>query len=184
MEILGSSLTQSVNFYIKNAGNNIGMTEKNENIFSAQGNALSENAIKNSYTTVSHPNKRKRKNKRLNTIDSDYLMDEPFDINETEVKPVNLFIEKKENAFINTIKKKVNLFFTKTPLINYFFLKRKKNTIQETVEKLNNINQNVDELINTNVPYGEESYLYTDIAENLTKAASILGKIAREKNIQ
>ena len=64
--------------------------------------------------------------------------------------------------------------------MNYFFLKQKKQRIQKTVESLNDITQNVDELMNTTVPYGEETNLYHDIARNLTNAANIIGKANKE----
>ena len=66
-----------------------------------------------------------------------------------------------------------------TPLINYFILKNKTKKIKKTVEELTDINQNVDDMLNTKVPFGEESKLYTDIAKNLTTAANIIGKANR-----
>ena len=78
------------------------------------------------------------------------------------------------------LKKALGLVFSATPVINYFFLKQKTKRIQKTVETLNGISQNVDDLLNTAVPYGEETNLYNDIAKNLNDAATALGKANRE----
>ena len=54
-------------------------------------------------------------------------------------------------------------------------MRKKEQNIKKAVETLNDISQNVDELLNTAVPYGEETDVYNDIANNLTKAVNILG---------
>ena len=176
MEI-SNSLNQPVTFYTKNTGNSINMAidEDNSlmpvNVFS---NELNKNitAKKSSKTT-----RKKRKNKRLNTIDSEYFMDESITINEIETKDDNnFFINTEQNKIKNNIKKIWENFTENTPLINYFFLKEKKLKIQKTVQTLNDISKNVDELINTSVPYGEEKTVYSDIAKNLTEASKIMNK--------
>jgi hypothetical protein len=111
-------------------------------------------------------------------MDSDYLPDEASNM-KVESESGNFFLEEKPNLW-NRFKKSVGHFFTVTPLVNYFFLKEKTKKIQKTVETLNDISQNVDDLMNATVPYGEESALYTDIAKNLTNAASVLGKAHKE----
>lgn len=176
MEISGSNYNKSVNFFPANTGKNTNILAEGENHIYSSENILQENFLKISGKTVSSPIKKRRKSKRLNTIDSEYLYDEP-DIKEAENKSDNFFIEKEKNEIWGKIKKSFCSFYMKTPLINYFFLKNKKHTIQKTVEKLNDINQNVDELLNSGVPYGEEKTIYTDIAQNLTDAALLLGKV-------
>lgn len=178
MDISPNSLNQPVSFFTKNTGNNINMAiEGGENhlyganVFSPE---LNEQLNAKNHTK---PIKKRRKSKRLNTIDTDYLpdeaLDEPVHIQEDEN---NFFITSENNKIQKNIKKAFEYFLENTPLINYFFLKARKQKIQMTVQTLNDINQNVDELLNTAVPYGEESKIYTDIAKNLTDAASILGK--------
>lgn len=179
MEISSNSINQSVSFYGKNTGNNIN-TAINEGPHLYTGNIFApEIQVKE----TKKPLKKKRKSKRLNTMDSDYLPDEA-EIKSKEVNGAhgtnNFFIESEKPAFSMRIKKALEHFFTVTPLVNYFFLREKTKKIQKTVETLNDISQNVDDLMNTAVPYGEESILYTDIAKNLTDAASILGKANKE----
>lgn len=180
MEISGSSLNQPVSFYTKNTGNTINMAIDNENILTNANIFASEFSSKSIVKNQTSPIRKKRKNKRLNTIDTDYLPDE---IEETPNLPneqnENFFIKKEEHAFSERVKNAINFFMTSTPLINYFFLKQKKQKLEKTVATLNDINQNVDELLNTTVPYGEESHIYTDIAKNLTDAASLLGKVGK-----
>ncbi len=180
MEISGSSLNQPVNFYTKNTGNTINMAIDNENSFSMSNIFASEITPKQVTKNQTSPLKKKRKSRRLNTIDTDYLPDE---VEETplsnKVESENFFIVKEENSIGDRMKKAFNFFITSTPLINYFFLKQKKQKIAHTVATLNDINQNVDELLNTTVPFGEESNIYTDIAKNLTDAASLLGKVGK-----
>ena len=48
------------------------------------------------------------------------------------------------------------------------------------VNTLNDIMQNADDLINTAVPYGESGKVYQNIAQNLTKAANVIGKANKE----
>lgn len=180
MEISGSSLNQPVNFYTKNTGNTINMAIDNENISSNANIFASEFSSKSIVKNQTSPIKRKRKNKRLNTIDTDYLPDEAEETSTIQkAQTENFFIKKEEHTFNAKLKKALNFFITSTPLINYFFLKQKKQKLEKTVATLNDINQNVDELMNTTVPFGEESHIYTDIAKNLTDAASLLGKVGK-----
>ncbi len=179
MEISGNNLNQPVNFYTKNTGNNINMAIGNDNQLYGSNVFSGEIFSQELNRHASVPVRKKRKSKRLNTLDSDYLPDEAIEDENTHQNN-NFFLEKEQNNIINRFKKTLEHFFTATPLINYFFLKRKKQQIKKTVETLNNINQNVDELMNSAIPYGESSELYGNIAKNLTEAASILGQTNKE----
>lgn len=180
MEISGNSYNQPVSFYTKNTGNNINTVIDGDNQLYPANIFAPEFAARETAKNTTIPIRKKRKSKRLNTIDTDYLPDE---VEETSIKKEevdNFFITKETNPFFENFKKSIDFFLTSTPLINYFFLKQKKQRIQKTVASLNDINQNVDELLNTAVPYGEEATLYHDIAKNLTDAASLLGKANKE----
>ena len=50
-----------------------------------------------------------------------------------------------------------------------------KLSVKKTTYSASN-NTDVDDLINATVPYGEETALYSDLAKNLTNAATVLGK--------
>lgn len=178
MEI-SNGINQPVNFYSRNTGNNIRMAIDNENQLYQSNIFASEFVVKETEKKVTNPVKKKRKNRRLNTIDTDYLPDEVQDVQPVETSQ-NFFVEKEPNPIIENFKKGFEFFVTTTPLVNYFFLKKKKHRIQKTVESLNDITQNVDELMNTTIPYGEETSLYQDIARNLTNAANIIGKANKE----
>lgn len=178
MEI-SSGLNQPVNFYTRNTGNNIKMAVDNENQLLQSNIFAPEFGARETEKKITNPIKKKRKSKRLNTMDTDYLPDESSSNGEISTSD-NFFVEKEQNPIFENIKKGFEFFFTKTPLVNYFFLKQKKQRIQKTVESLNDITQNVDELMNTTVPYGEETNLYHDIARNLTNAANIIGKANKE----
>lgn len=174
MEISSNSLNQPVNFYSKNTGNTINTAINDDNHLYASNIFASEISAKEQPKTQ----KKKRKSKRLNTMDSDYLPDEA---QVSDVKKAdNFFLETEKPNICVRFKKAMSYFFSVTPIINYFFLKEKTKKIQKTVETLNDINQNVDDLLNSAVPYGEETALYTDIAKNLTDAATILGKANKE----
>ena len=176
MEISGNSINQPVNFYTKNTGNTINMAiDENKlplanNIFMPE--LVTEKALKN----ITQPRK-KRKSKRFNALDSEYLPDEPSEKETTnEIQETdNFFISGNQNNIKENIKTGIEHFVTNTPLINYFFMRKKEQNIKKAVETLNDISQNVDELLNTAVPYGEETDVYNDIANNLTKAVNILG---------
>ena len=178
MEI-SNGLNQPVNFYTRSTGNNIKMAVDSENQLLQSNIFAPEFGAREPEKKITNPIKRKRKNKRLNTIDTDYLPDETMETQKADTSQ-NFFVEKKQNPLFENIRKGVEFFVTNTPLVNYFFLKGKKQRIQKTVEKLNDITQNVDELMNTTVPYGEETNLYHDIAQNLTNAANIIGKANKE----
>lgn len=173
-------LSQPVNFYTKNTGNAINTSIDNENNISKANIFATEFSSKTVVKNQTSPIRKKRKSRRLNTIDTDYLPDEA---EETSSLPKeqneNFFIIKEEYNIYERLKKTVKNLISTTPLINYFFLKQKKQKLEKTVATLNNINQNVDELLNTIVPYGEENNIYADIAKNLTDAASLLGKAGR-----
>ena len=179
MDISSNSLNQPVSFYNKSTGNNINMAINEDNIY-GQNIFASEHTKKESSKLVTRPAKKPRKSKRLNTIDSDYLPDEAVSPAKVEQATGNFFVESEKPSWGTKFKKAVEHFFTATPVINYFFLKQKTKKIQETVETLSGISQNVDDLLNTTVPYGEETNLYNDIAKNLNDAANLLGKANRE----
>jgi hypothetical protein len=176
MEILGNSLNQPVNFYTKNTDNTINMAIDTENQLYNSNIFANEFGTKEQIKKQTSPIKKKRKSKRLNTIDTDYLPDEIMESVDLPKKDDNFFIEQENKSKINDIKKNIEKFIVSTPFINYFFLKQKQYNLKKTVAKLNDINQNVDELLSTVVPYGEESNLYKDIAKNLTQAANIIGQ--------
>ncbi len=165
MEIPSNNINQPVTFYTKNTGNTINMAiDDNQfyqsNIFSPE---LNEQIINNK--KVTKPIRKKRKNKRLNTLDSDYL---PDAIDEEDG---NFFIKSSLN-----IQKKIEYILENLPLINYFYMRNKGKKIRQTVEILNDINENVDELLNSKVPYGEEKEIYSSVAKNLGKAINLIGK--------
>ncbi len=170
MEISGNSFNKPVSFYSKNTENNINtLVESENNLYRA--NIFAPEFQKKAEKTLTLPFRKKRKNKRLNTIDTDYLPDET---EETEIKADNIFLENEQNLIMKNLKKTYEYFITSIPLINYFFLKEKQQKIKKTVEKLSDISQNMDELLNTASPYGEEEAMYENIAENLTTAATII----------
>lgn len=179
MEILSNSLNQPVNFYNKNTGNSINMAINEENVY-GQNFFASEISGKETPKFSTKPIKKPRKSKRLNTIDTDYLPDETSTSLKAEQAAGNFFVENEKPTIGSKLKRAIEHFFSSTPVINYFFLKQKTKKIQKTVETLNGISQNVDDLMNTTVPYGEETNLYNDIAKNLNDAANLLGKANRE----
>ena len=179
MEISSNSLNQPVNFYTKNTGNNINMAIDNENQLYGSNVFSSEIFQQELNRHTPAPVKKRRKSKRLNTYDSEYLPDETIE-DTIQNKDNNFFLEKEQNSIKNNLKKALEHFVTATPLVNYFFLKRKNQQLKKTVETLNDISQDVDELMNTAIPYGENSEFYGNIAKNLTKAASILGRTNKE----
>ena len=178
MEI-SNGLNQPVSFYNKNTGNSINTVINDDNHLYSSNIFAPEMALKEDKKLATRPIKKKRKSKRLNTMDSDYLPDEAGSVIKVDSENGNFFLEEKPSMWTR-FKKSVEHFFTVTPLVNYFFLKEKTKKIQKTVQTLNDITQNVDDLMNTTVPYGEQEALYTDIAKNLTNAAGILGKANKE----
>jgi len=181
MEISGNSLNQPVNFYTKNTGNtiNLAINDPNlpmTNVFAPEFE--SKEKIKN----ISQNTKRKKsKNKRLNTYDTDYLPDEAAEITEsTESNNDNIFTSQPDNKIKKNIKKTLNHIVTTIPLINYCYLRQKEKTLKNTVNKLTGINQNVDELLNISVPIGEETAVYKDIANNLNSAVHLIGNANKE----
>ena len=178
MEI-SSGINNPVNLYTTSTGNNLNLAIESENKIYGSNIFSSEFAIKEAEKTTTSPNKKRRRSKRLNTIDTDFLPDE-IPINSPKEDVSNFFVEKKENKYKEKLQKAIEHFFTTTPLINYFYLRHKEEKIQKTVETLNNIVQNADEMINTSVPYGENAKFYDNIAQNLTNGAIIIGKANRE----
>ena len=178
MEISGNSINQPVNFYPKNTGNNINMAIDGENHLYQANIFAPEFAAMQNKKNITLPIRKKRKSKRLNTMDTDYLPDEV--VGETTEKADNFFITEEKQQIKENFKKAIDHFLTATPLVNYFFLRKNHQKIQRTVETLSDISQNVDELLNSAVPYGEEKTVYQDIAKNLTDAATLLGKANKE----
>ncbi len=178
MEISSNSINQPVNFYTKNTGNTINMAIDEDNRI-LNGNIFASELGITSTKPINKPSKRKRKNKRLNTYDTDYLPDETGEIDDEKIAKENFFISAQEEKFPKKLKQRLLHIISITPLINYFILKNKTKKIKKTVEELTDINQNVDDMLNTKVPFGEEAKLYTDIAKNLTTAANIIGKANR-----
>ena len=176
MEINGNNLSEPVRFYTKNTENLIKRNAENTDISQIPNIFAGEIQIKEKAKLVTSPIKKKRKSKRLNVLDTEYISEDRIEQKQEE----NIFINKKENKSGISIKKVTNFIFTKIPLINYFFLKNKKKEIETTVAKLNGINQDIDDLMTGSVPFGEDKKYYDDIATNLTTAANIIGK--SEKN--
>lgn len=173
MEISANEYNNPVNFYPKNTGNNINTAIEGENhLFGANVFAPEFAQAKTNPIQIQ---KKKRKSKRLNTTDSEYLTEET-DFSQVQKPDGNFFISSKPSK----IKIKLHNILKKTPLINYFFLKKKTQKIKTTVADLNNINQNVDDILNTAIPYGETNEIYQDLAQNLTQAANIIGKANKE----
>ena len=178
MEIGGNNLSEPVRFYTKNTENLIKRNVETADISQTPNIFAGKITIKEKAKLVTSPIKKKRKSKRLNVLDTEYISDDRIEQNQEE----NLATAKKENTPKISLKKISNFIFTKIPLINYFFLKNKKKEIQTTVEKLNGINQDIDDLMASSVPFGEDKKYYDDIANNLTSAANILGKRESKKD--
>ena len=75
MEISGNSINQPVNFYPKNTGNNINMAIDGENHLYQANIFAHEFAAMQNKKNITLPIRKKRKSKRLNTMDTDYLPD-------------------------------------------------------------------------------------------------------------
>ena len=176
---ISSGLNQPVSFYNKNTGNSINTVINDDSQLYGANIFSSESVVKETSKLVTSPMRKKRKSKRLNALDCDYLPDEATSKLKAESEVNNFFLEEKPTLG-SKIKKAFEHFVTVTPLINYFFLREKTKRIQETVEELNNISQNVDDLMSATVPQGEETALYTDLAKNLTNAANVLGKANKD----
>ena len=174
MEINGNNFSEPVRFYNKNTENII-KQEFEKEATTASANLFSFNAErKETAKLTTHPIKKRRKTKRLNVLDSEYLPDENIAVPTNTDN--NIFVTGQNQKKENKIKKALNFLFTKVPLINYFFLRKKSDSIKETVEKLSDITQDVDSMLGTQVPYGEDSTYYDSIAKNLSNAAEIIGK--------
>jgi len=184
MDISGSNLNQPVNFYQKNTGNNINYAIAGENKLYQPNLFMPEMQMHKNITPVIHKQRKRSKTKRLNTIDTDYLPDEPesdetYENDKIAADSENFFVTGQRTKF--GILKAMERIISITPLLNYFFLRQKETNIKNTVNKLSNINQNVDNLMNTAIPFGEAANLYNDIAKNLTKAANIIGESNRKR---
>lgn len=179
MEI--NSFNQPVNFYTKNTGNNINTVINEQNTFSS--NFFSSEINKEKVNTNSIKPQKKRKSKRLNIVDNEYLLDEVIETNNTESNEENnFFAEQKKTNFIERFKKLTDFMFTSVPLINYFSLKDKQKRIQKTIKKLNDISQDVDDILTSTVPYGEESIVYDNITKNISNFANVVGEANKNIN--
>lgn len=171
-----NGLNQPVSFYNKNTGNSVNTVINEENVYSS--NFLVSEFVAKETAKVTKPSiKRKRKNKRLNLLDSEYLPDEALE-EAIEKDSESNFFKQKENPISKTFK----FIFTSIPLINYFYLKNKSKEIKKAVETLNDLSHDVDDLITAPIPYGESTNTYTDIAKNLNNVASLISET--NKNFQ
>ena len=126
MEISPSNINQPVSFYPKSTGNNINMVPEGENRLYGTSLFMSNTLINEVKKVTNSPVKKKRKSKRLNTMDFEYLPDEAFEASALSENPENFFIEENENKIAENIKKAWTFFYEKTPLVNYSFLKNKQ----------------------------------------------------------
>ena len=175
MEIY-NGLNQPVSFYNKNTGNSINTIINEDNTYSSNF-FVSDMKLKEVSKTTNPKTKRKKKNKRLNLLDTDFLPDEALD-EAIEKDSENNFFKPKENVFNKAFK----FIFTSIPLINYFYLKNKSKEIKKAVDKLNDLSQDVDDLMTSQIPYGESKNTYTDIAKNLNNVATLVSET--KKNFQ
>ena len=103
MEIFGG-LSQPVNFYTKNTGNSINtaLNEENQAYSSNIFAPVSQIKTQNTQKTLS---KRRKRNKRLNINDNDYLPEE-YPIESKEISADNNFFMRRTNpSFITNFKK-------------------------------------------------------------------------------
>ncbi len=179
MDISNNGLNQPVSFYQKNTGNNINYAISGDNLLYTTNVFMKEAQAQNNISNqILQKPKRKNHSKRLNTVDTDYLPDfaeAEYDEKNTE-NSENFFLENKSKNMFKKFNNVIKFITSSIPLVNYFFLRNKEKTIKNTIIKLNDINQNVDEIINTTAPYGEEATLYDNLANNLSKAANIIGE--------
>ena len=174
MEIPSNNINQPVSFFTKNTGNTINMAIDDNrfyqsNIFSPE---LNEQLLNNKKNVK--PAFKKRKSKRLNTMDSEFIADFAGTEDVLSQENGNFFV-----SSASKLKKASEYMLVKIPLLNYFYLKKKRNDLQKTVELLNGISQNVDDLLNTISPYGEEKELYSSYEKNLSDAANAIGKAVK-----
>ena len=105
MEISSNSINQPVNFYTKNTGNTINMAIDEDNRI-LNGNIFASELGITSTKPINKPSKRKRKNKRLNTYDTDYLPDETGEIDDEKIAKENFFISAQEEKFPKKLKQR------------------------------------------------------------------------------
>ena len=176
MDIIGG-LSQPVNFYTKNTGNNINTSVSEENtVFSSDIFASKPPEISQK-TKI--PRKRKNGKNRLYINDNDYLPDEIDEEQSPQTSEDNFFISQSKPPIYTTIKKSIEHFFSVTPIFNYFYLKKKSKQIGKTLDLLNNLTQDVDDIINSPVPYGEANTAYNNITNKIKNAVSIITETKR-----
>lgn len=160
------------------AGNNINFVPSGENKIYGGNIFSSEFALKEKADAKKTKSAKKKKSRRLNTMDTDFLPDETEEAAaETEN---NFFNQPRVNPGVEKLKKAIDYIFTSIPAVNLLYLRNKGRKIHKTVEKLNSIIQNADELLSSAVPSGEGSIVYDNIAKNLTDAAIAIGEANKE----
>ena len=114
MEIGGNNLSEPVRFYTKNTENLIKRNVENTDISKMPNIFSGEHEIKEKAKLVTSPIQKKRKSKRLNVLDTEYISDDRIEQNSEE----NIFTTKKETKKGTSINKILNFVFTKIPIIN------------------------------------------------------------------
>jgi len=172
---ISNKIDTPVNMY---AGNSINFVPSGENKIYGGNIFSSEFAQKEKTDVKKSKSAKKKKSRRLNTMDTDFLPNETEDASDT--KENNFFNTPKINPQIEKLKKAADYIFTSIPAVNIFYLKNKERRIHQTVEKLSSIVQNADELLSSAVPSGEGRIVYENIAKNLTDAAIAIGEANKE----
>lgn len=133
-------------------------------------------------TPHSNPNAKSHKvNKRINAYDNELLYyEEVSRLNQTESDSNNFFLKSDSQKVWLAFKRLIKNIAVRLPIINYFVLKEKQNKLKTTLADLNSINSSMDELINSSVPFGEQSDKYKKFSENIVKANNIHAKIKKE----
>ena len=96
MEML-NGLNQPVSFYNKNTGNNVNTVINEENTYSSNF-FVSDMKLKEASKTTNPTTKKRKKNKRLNLLDSEYLPEDALD-EAIEKDSENNFFKQKENVY-------------------------------------------------------------------------------------
>ena len=176
---ISNGINRTMGVYNSNTQNNLGIEHENK-IYTADLYP-NEFSLKESEKLITPPSKKRKKNHRLNTIDTDFLPDET-DFVPIEDKKDNFFVDQQSltSKAINKMNNSIKFIVENIPIVNYFYLRKKEEKIQKTIEELNKIIENTDELINSRVPYGEDGRVYQKIAEGLSNGANVIGKANKE----
>lgn len=182
MEIFGNDkINQGINIYNKSTRNNIGVLKENGQNAIFETNIFSERKKELQRSEVSNPIKKKRKSKRLNIADSEYLPDESREV-ENVAEEENFFLEPEKRRKKSGFKKVTEYILTNVFPINYIYLKKKEKGMKHTVSELSDINENVNELLATRAAYGEEDNVYKAMETNLINAVNIMSRNKKEFN--